>query len=165
MHALPPTAMASSPLPSLALLLLLVFSTRASRAARAGADAVECERLDAGRCAFAVSSDGARCVLEIRSGGAGYACAASEIGAAAFAGLVETDECIAACGLDRRTVGVSSDALLDDGAVRGLCSTECLTECPNIVHLFSNLAAGEGTRGLEKRTNSRCRPRSFTFVK
>ncbi|XP_065027341.1 uncharacterized protein LOC135651274 [Musa acuminata AAA Group] len=123
---------------SITLALMLIFSM--SKAQGAG---VECERLDASACAYAVSSSGMRCVLERNAGGA-YACATSEIGAEGFVDWVETEGCIAACGLDRRTVGISSDSLLDANFRRKLCSSECFRGCPNIVNLYFNLAASEG---------------------
>ncbi|CAL9177736.1 unnamed protein product [Musa hybrid cultivar] len=123
---------------SITLALVLIFSM--SKAQGAG---VECERLDASACAYAVSSSGMRCVLERNAGGA-YACATSEIDAEGFVDWVETEGCIVACGLDRRTVGISSDSLLDANFRRKLCSSECFRGCPNVVNLYFNLAAGEG---------------------
>ncbi|CAL9766137.1 unnamed protein product [Musa acuminata subsp. burmannicoides] len=45
-------------------------------------------------------------------------------------GWVETDECVAACALDRGIVGISSDALLDADFMRKLCSPDCYHGCP-----------------------------------
>jgi len=80
--------------------------------------AVVCEQLTAELCAFAVSSASRRCVLE-NTHRAGrptvYQCRTSEVVVedARLAGLVETDRCVRACGVDRATVGISSDSLLD----------------------------------------------------
>ncbi|KAL5744610.1 hypothetical protein ACOSQ2_027726 [Xanthoceras sorbifolium] len=108
---------------------------------------IACEKLDEDACAFAVSSSGKRCVLEKhvrRSGVEAYLCATSEIEADKLKNWVETDQCIKACGLDRKSLGISSDSLLDLHSTQKLCSPQCYDSCPNIVDLFSNLAAGEG---------------------
>ncbi|CAF2138072.1 unnamed protein product [Brassica rapa] len=108
---------------------------------------VKCEKLDKDTCAFAVSSTGKRCVLEQsikRSGIEGYTCRSSEIEADKVTNIIESDECIKACGLDRKSLGISSDALLESRFTQKLCSVKCLTQCPNVVDLFFNLAAGEG---------------------
>eukprot|EP00252_Welwitschia_mirabilis_P017462 TRINITY_DN3869_c0_g1_i2.p1 TRINITY_DN3869_c0_g1~~TRINITY_DN3869_c0_g1_i2.p1 ORF type:complete len:144 (+),score=13.75 TRINITY_DN3869_c0_g1_i2:582-1013(+) len=62
---------------------------------------------------------------------------------------IEGDECISWCGLKRVWVGMSSDALMasDEESTAfksGLCSDKCQNNCPNILHLFSGLSAGEG---------------------
>uniref|UniRef100_A0A6J0PDG7 Uncharacterized protein LOC105035944 n=2 Tax=Elaeis guineensis var. tenera TaxID=51953 RepID=A0A6J0PDG7_ELAGV len=98
-------------------------------------------------CAFAVSSSGMRCVLEnrLRRGGREeFSCRTSDIEAENLKDWVETDECINACGLTRNTVGISSDSLLELQFAQKLCSSQCYQECPNIVDLYFNLAAGEG---------------------
>ncbi|KAJ0970192.1 hypothetical protein J5N97_023069 [Dioscorea zingiberensis] len=108
---------------------------------------ITCEDLDRNSCAFAVSSSGTRCVLEMRMRRRGYielSCRTSNIEAEKLKDYVETDECIKACGLDRNTIGISSDSLLDSQFTRKLCSSECYNSCPNIVDLYFNLAAGEG---------------------
>ncbi|PKA55016.1 hypothetical protein AXF42_Ash003653 [Apostasia shenzhenica] len=110
---------------------------------------IECRHLDRSTCAFAVSSSGERCVLEKDVQQIGleerYSCRSSGVPAAAdIREWIETDECIAACGLDRETVGISSDSLLDRRFRQKLCSPECYGGCPNIVDLYFNLAAGEG---------------------
>ncbi|KAL5981511.1 hypothetical protein ACLOJK_015573 [Asimina triloba] len=110
-------------------------------------DEVRCEELERSRCAFAVSSTGTRCVLEKqvrRNGGEKYACRSSEIEAEKLRDWIETDECAAACGVDRNTLGISSDALLDSQFTQSLCSAPCYNNCPNLVDLYFNLAAGEG---------------------
>ena len=115
--------------------------------------AVVCEQLTAELCAFAVSSALRRCVLE-NTHRAGrptvYQCRTSEVVVedARLAGLVETDRCVRACGVDRATVGISSDSLLDPRVAGAVCSPACLQGCPNIVDLYSNLAAGEGKRSI-----------------
>jgi hypothetical protein len=111
------------------------------------AGGIACEHLDQDTCAFAVSSSGKRCVLEKhvkRSGEEAYTCRTSEIVADKLKDLVETDQCIKACGLDRKTLGISSDSLLESLFAQKLCSPQCYQSCPNIVDLYFNLAAGEG---------------------
>ncbi|KAL0927202.1 hypothetical protein M5K25_001365 [Dendrobium thyrsiflorum] len=109
---------------------------------------ITCEQLDSSTCAFAVSSSGLRCVLEKHAQGSGqeedHTCRSSSVVATRIAGWVETDECVAACGLDRETFGISSDLLLDGRFISRLCSPECYQSCPNVVDLYFNLAAGEG---------------------
>ncbi|PKU73752.1 uncharacterized protein LOC110099813 [Dendrobium catenatum] len=108
-----------------------------------------CEQLDRSTCAFAVSSNGFRCLLEkhVRGVGLGeevYTCRTSSLKATVMAGWVETDACIATCSLERETVGISSDLLLDRRFLGRLCSPECFLNCPNIVDLYFSIAAGEG---------------------
>lgn len=108
---------------------------------------VTCEQLDQKRCAFAVSSTGKRCVLEKRikrSGKEMYTCRASNIEAEKLKDWIESDHCINACGLDRNTLGISSDSLMETCFKQKLCSSPCHHTCPNIVDLYFNLAAGEG---------------------
>ncbi|XP_024029221.1 uncharacterized protein LOC21389927 [Morus notabilis] len=108
---------------------------------------ITCEKLDQDTCAFAVSSSGKRCVLEKhvkRSGKEAYTCRASDIEADKLKDVIESDECIKACGLDRRTLGISSDSLLESRFTRQLCSPNCYDACHNVVDLYFNLAAGEG---------------------
>eukprot|EP01018_Ginkgo_biloba_P041210 Gb_00041 [translate_table: standard] len=57
---------------------------------------------------------------------------------------IESEECINACGLERMSVGMSTDSLLEAEFANKLCSSECHNNCPNIVDLYLNLAAGEG---------------------
>ncbi|KAL1550332.1 hypothetical protein AAHA92_18309 [Salvia divinorum] len=109
---------------------------------------IECEKLEKESCAYAVSWMGKRCVLEKhvqRSGEEAYACTASEIDADKLKNLIESDDCIEACGLDRNALGISSDSLLEPRFANQLCSNRCYANCPNIVDLYFNLAAGEGT--------------------
>ncbi|KAK8470334.1 hypothetical protein PHAVU_004G114400 [Phaseolus vulgaris] len=108
---------------------------------------VECERLSKDTCAFAVSWEGKRCVLEKRvkrSGEEAYTCRSSEIETESEKGHIETEECIKGCGLNRKSFGISSDSLLEVGFTQNLCSPRCYQNCPNIVDLYFNLAAGEG---------------------
>ncbi|XP_070024704.1 uncharacterized protein [Nicotiana sylvestris] len=108
---------------------------------------IACENLNEDSCAFAISSNGKRCVLEKhlrRSGEEGYTCRTSEIEADKLKDWIETDECIEACGVDRNALGISSDALLESRFTNKLCSPACYKHCPNIVDLYFNLAAGEG---------------------
>ncbi|KAH7538023.1 uncharacterized protein LOC125421387 [Ziziphus jujuba] len=107
-----------------------------------------CEQLDQDTCAFAVSSSGKRCVLEKhvkRSGQEVYSCRTSDIEADnKLNDWIETEQCIKACGLDRKTFGISTDSLLESTFTQKLCSPQCYDNCPNIVDLHFNLAAGEG---------------------
>lgn len=108
---------------------------------------ITCEQLNKEECAFAVSSSGNRCVLEKyvrRSGQEAYKCTTSDIEADKLKDLVETNQCIEACGLDRDTLGISSDSLLESRFTQKLCSPQCYKRCPNIIDLYFNLAAGEG---------------------
>ncbi|MCO5561664.1 hypothetical protein L7F22_015285 [Adiantum nelumboides] len=106
-----------------------------------------CEDLPIDLCAYAVSSTGSRCILEKEVSSQGkveYQCQTSEVSANEFLEWVETDDCVHSCGIDRQTVGISSDALVEKGFVKALCSAECQQGCPNVVDLFEKLAAGEG---------------------
>ncbi|KAL2612881.1 hypothetical protein R1flu_024573 [Riccia fluitans] len=106
-----------------------------------------CEDLSVGDCAFAVSSSGARCVLEkskLTNGETSVECQTSIIMAEKPLEWIETDECIKSCGLERISYGVSTDALMEKGFTAKLCSSECHNNCPNIVDLYFKLAAGEG---------------------
>ncbi|WVZ15574.1 hypothetical protein V8G54_013140 [Vigna mungo] len=108
---------------------------------------IECERLSEDTCAFAVSWEGKRCVLEKRvkrSGEEAYTCRTSEIKTEIQNGQIETEDCIKGCGLNRKSFGISSDSLLEIGFTKNLCSPHCYQNCPNIVDLYFNLAAGEG---------------------
>ncbi|WCJ36655.1 PAR1 protein [Euphorbia peplus] len=106
-----------------------------------------CENLDQDTCSYAISSTGKRCVLEKsikRSGKETYYCGTSEIEADRLRNWIETDQCIKACGLDRKSLGISSDSLVESSFTQKLCSPQCYDSCPNIVDLYFNLAAGEG---------------------
>ncbi|XP_004249680.1 uncharacterized protein [Solanum lycopersicum] len=106
-----------------------------------------CEDLATNVCGFAISTSGKRCLLENSSGKDGkveYQCKTSEVVVANMREHIETEECVDACGVDRNTVGISSDALLDSQFTSKLCSLDCYHHCPNIIDLYFNLAAGEG---------------------
>ena len=108
---------------------------------------IECEHLRQDTCSFAVSSAGKRCVLEKhvkRSGEEAYTCRTSEIEADKIKDHIEIDHCVKACNLDRKSLGISSDALLESRFTQKLCSPQCYDSCPNVVDLYFNLAAGEG---------------------
>ncbi|KAM3340743.1 hypothetical protein P3S68_028377 [Capsicum galapagoense] len=110
---------------------------------------VKCESLPNGDCAFAISSSGKRCILEKATPEDGviseYTCKTSEVIVANMREHIESDECMDACGANRNFIGISSDDLLEPQFVSKLCSPSCYRECPNIVDLYFNLAAGEGT--------------------
>jgi len=106
-----------------------------------------CEKLPLDICAFSVSSSGLRCVLEnsiSRDGHVQYECHTSEIIAENIKELIETDECMNACGVERMAVGMSTDSLVESGFTKKLCLPGCYNKCPNIIDLYFNLAAGEG---------------------
>ncbi|VVA25401.1 PREDICTED: PAR1 [Prunus dulcis] len=106
-----------------------------------------CEDLPNDVCAFSVSSAGKRCLLETmakKDGSIEYQCRTSEVLVQGVAEYIETDQCVKACGIDRKSVGISSDALLEPQFMTKLCSPTCYQKCPNIVELYFNLAAGEG---------------------
>ncbi|KAL4025305.1 hypothetical protein IC575_013690 [Cucumis melo] len=113
---------------------------------------IKCEDLGINMCAFAVSWWGKRCVLEKtvkHDGEEGFTCQISKImEVKKLRNRVETDKCVRRCGLDRNTLGISSDSLLDTRFTCNLCFSHCYNHCPNIVHLFTNLAAAEGTHTL-----------------
>jgi PAR1 protein len=81
-----------------------------------------------------------------QSGGkpAAYQCKTSDVMVENFANHIETEACVGACGLERKTVGISSDSLMESRFIQKLCSPGCSNNCPNIVNLYTNLAAGEG---------------------
>ncbi|KAL3653526.1 hypothetical protein CASFOL_003207 [Castilleja foliolosa] len=108
---------------------------------------MKCKDLNVDACAYAVESSGKRCVLEkplLSLTSNEYTCTTSEIVADKLNDWIETEECINACGVDRKPLGISSDSLLDRDFVEKMCSDACYTSCPNIVDLYFNLAAGEG---------------------
>lgn len=129
--------------------LLLAFLILQGALAAAGG--ITCDGLSRSTCAFAVSSAGARCVLEKEVGVAGgeeeYVCRNSAIQTGVgLSGWIETDDCVEACGLKRGTLGISSDSLLEPRFTEKLCSPPCYQGCPNVVDLYFNLAAGEGIK-------------------
>ncbi|KAK6927047.1 PAR1 [Dillenia turbinata] len=108
-----------------------------------------CEELPVEMCSFSISSSGKRCLLENhaeKDGSTSYQCETSEVVVVNnMSDWVETEECITACGVDRNSVGISSDSFLDSKFTAKLCSSACYHNCPNIVDLYFNLALGEGT--------------------
>ncbi|KAL6533167.1 hypothetical protein OROMI_027279 [Orobanche minor] len=125
--------------------LLLVVALAFAISVQGTLGSIECKNLNEDSCAYAVSSTGRRCVLEKRMIGGGYTCGASEIVADKLINdWIETEDCISACGVDRKALGISSDSLLESRFAGKLCSVECYRGCPNIVDLYFNLAAGEG---------------------
>ncbi|KAJ9180631.1 hypothetical protein P3X46_008847 [Hevea brasiliensis] len=126
----------------LALLLFL-----SSLFLHAAVGEIVCEDLPKDVCAFSIASSGKRCLLETyatRDWKVEYQCRTSEVMVERMADYIETDECVKACGVDRNSVGISSDALLEPQFTSKLCSPACYQKCPNIVDLYFNLAAGEG---------------------
>ncbi|XP_057503501.1 uncharacterized protein LOC130787049 [Actinidia eriantha] len=106
-----------------------------------------CEDLPINACSFSIASCGKRCLLEnyaTKDGKTEYQCRTSEVVVERMAEYIETDSCVSACGVDRNAVGISSDALLEPQCTAKLCSPDCYQNCPNIVDLYFNLAAGEG---------------------
>ena len=104
-----------------------------------------CENLPTNMCAFSISASGKRCLLETANVAGEYTCRTSAVEVEGIVNHVESDECVAACGVDRKTVGISSDAMMEAGFAAKICSPACLDYCPNILDLYFNLAAGEGT--------------------
>ncbi|KAM1898371.1 hypothetical protein ACFX14_032733 [Malus domestica] len=72
-----------------------------------------------------------------------HECRTSGVVVEKMAEYMETDECIKACGVDRKAIGISSDTLLDPRVLNKLCSTACYHKCPNIIELYFNMAVGE----------------------
>ncbi|KAG8374375.1 hypothetical protein BUALT_Bualt11G0125400 [Buddleja alternifolia] len=101
----------------------------------------------AGEPLLVVASSGKRWVLENfknEENNLDYTCKTSEVAAERMAGCIETDECVAACSLDRNSVGISSDAFLVPEFTSSLCSPACYYNCPNSITLNFDLAASEG---------------------
>ncbi|KVH94664.1 uncharacterized protein LOC112517639 [Cynara cardunculus var. scolymus] len=108
---------------------------------------IMCDELAGAKCSFSIASSGKRCVLEnyVRNNGnVEYQCKTSEIHVKNMKEWIESDECTNACGVDRMSVGISSDSLLDPRFLSKICSSSCYENCPNIVDLYHNLAIGEG---------------------
>ncbi|GMP85654.1 hypothetical protein CsSME_00038725 [Camellia sinensis var. sinensis] len=108
---------------------------------------VICEDLPTNVCSFSIASSGKRCLLEnyaTKDGKVEYQCRTSEVVVERMAEYIETDQCVSACGVDRSSVGISSDSLLEPQFTAKLCCPNCYQNCPNIVDLYFNLAAGEG---------------------
>lgn len=87
-------------------------------------------------------------MLEKFAGGARreaeLACKTSEVVVPEMANYIETDACVDACGVDRNSVGISSDFLHEPRFAAKLCSSACFQSCPNIVDLYDNVVSGEG---------------------
>ncbi|XP_020577787.1 uncharacterized protein LOC110022952 [Phalaenopsis equestris] len=130
----------------LAIALILSLSLLLPASSLAGT--VICENLPQNLCSLSISGTGERCVLEsYRKSGEStmeYYCKTSEVEVEWASDWIETDECVKACGVDRMAVGISSDSLLDSQSTAMLCSPACYHNCPNVVDLYFNLAAGEG---------------------
>ncbi|XP_039169521.1 uncharacterized protein LOC120293821 [Eucalyptus grandis] len=88
--------------------------------------------------------NGRRCVLENyvspTDGKMEYKCETSQVAVDTMHERIETD----ACGVDRKSVGISSEALLQPRFTTELCSPTCYHNCPNNDDLYFNLALGEG---------------------
>ena len=98
-------------------------------------------------CTFSVASTGNRCVLESYVSNAGSTelqCKTSYAFAENVAQWIEDDHCVEVCGVDRKTVGISSDSLAEPRIIASVCSTACYDNCPNIVDLYYNMALAEG---------------------
>ncbi|XP_057489380.1 uncharacterized protein LOC130775231 [Actinidia eriantha] len=100
---------------------------------------IVCEHLPTTVCSFAIASCGKRCLLEN-----GYQCKTLEVVAKRMAPYIETDTCVSACGLNRNSVGISSDKLLEPQFLAKLCSLNCYWNCPNIIDVYTKLADAEG---------------------
>lgn len=106
-----------------------------------------CEELPVGQCSFSIASSGRRCLLETSTSSDGkmvLQCQTSQVMVKNMANLVEREECVSACRVDRKSVGISSDSLLEPQFTASICSPACYQNCPNIIDLYYNLAIGEG---------------------
>ncbi|XP_010262709.1 PREDICTED: uncharacterized protein LOC104601167 [Nelumbo nucifera] len=133
-----------APSTTITILLPLFFSLSVSLHGVLGE--IICENLPKDLCAFSIASSGQRCLLEtyLTDGTTEYQCRTSDVIVERMTEWIESDECVRACGVDRNSVGISSDALLEPQFTAKLCSPACYQNCPNIVDLYFNLAAGEG---------------------
>jgi len=99
-------------------------------------------------CTFSVSASGNRCWLEnnLKDGIMEYQCISSEtvVEDNKLHGYIENEECVSACGVDRLTIGISSDFIFMSDFTTKLCSTDCYNTCFNIVDLYTNSALTEG---------------------
>ncbi|RVW56611.1 hypothetical protein CK203_075145 [Vitis vinifera] len=106
-----------------------------------------CEELPTDLCSFSIASSGKRCLLEkcaSTDGTTELQCKTSEVVVDGMSAWIETEQCIHACGVDRNSIGISSDSLLDPQFTAQLCSLACYQNCPNIIDLYFNLASAEG---------------------
>ncbi|BBM99043.1 hypothetical protein MPTK1_1g18220 [Marchantia polymorpha subsp. ruderalis] len=127
-------------------LVSLLSLTAAPSAVRGQEGDLLCHLLPVEQCAFAVDSNGYRCVLERILSDDTYICQTSSIsvGEESPVEYIETDHCIAACGAERMTVGFSTDVFSTRGFTTKLCSPDCRDRCSNLADLYSNMVAGEG---------------------
>ncbi|KAL4355484.1 hypothetical protein GQ457_06G026170 [Hibiscus cannabinus] len=128
----------------MASLKFLLFLFLSSLFLHASLAEIICEDLPTEVCAFSIATSGNRCLLETAVEKDGYQCRTSEVEVVSMANYIESDECVSACGVDRISTGISSDALLQPQFTTKLCAPACYQNCPNIVDLYFNLAAGEG---------------------
>ncbi|GFS39226.1 hypothetical protein Acr_00g0061780 [Actinidia rufa] len=109
---------------------------------------IVCEELPIGMCSFSIASSGKRCLLETSAthgvSTMEYQCTTSEVVVKDMPEWIESNECISACGVDRYSVGLSSDSFLEPQFTVKLCAPACFQNCPNIVDLYNNLALAEG---------------------
>ncbi|KAK1377610.1 (+)-gamma-cadinene synthase [Heracleum sosnowskyi] len=129
----------------MAMIIFLVFSILLHGAL----GEIICNELPNEMCSFSVSSSGKRCLLEtyvtMDDETVKFECKSSEVVVENLANWIETDECISSCGVDRHSVGISSDKLMEPHFTAKLCSSACSQKnCPNIVDLYNNLALAEG---------------------
>lgn len=106
-----------------------------------------CEELPTDLCSFSIASSGKRCLLEncaSTDGTTELQCKTSEVVVDGMSAWIETEQCIHACGVDRNSIGISSDSLLDPQFTAQLCSLACYQNCPNIIDLYFNLVSAEG---------------------
>ncbi|GJX82901.1 PAR1-like protein [Tanacetum coccineum] len=102
---------------------------------------IVCEDLPTEVCSFSIASSGKRCLLEntyenSNDGKTGYQCRTSEVVVERMSEYIETDECVKACGVDRNSVGISSDTLLEaKSGGEDLLLLLCYQNCPNIVYI------------------------------
>ncbi|XP_044466731.1 uncharacterized protein LOC123196704 [Mangifera indica] len=147
----------------MALILFLAFSFFLQGAL----GGIICEKLPTELCSFSVSNSGKRCLLEknyaTSDGTVAYQCMTSDVSVAVFHDFIETDKCISACGVERKSIGISSDSLLQPRFTAKLCSPQCYEACPNIVDLYFNLALGEGVHLPTLCEAQRANPRRGMF--
>lgn len=96
-------------------------------------------------CALLISSQGKQCLLEKSNVTGDFYCRTSDMDANEFTNHEETDECIAACGVDRKTIDISPEALKELTLVSKLCSPSCYDFCPNIVAFHFDHILNSGT--------------------
>ncbi|KAK4396169.1 hypothetical protein Sango_1453500 [Sesamum angolense] len=125
---------------------IIMFSLTCSLFVQGTLAEVLCEKLPSNLCAFAIASSGKRCILETyrnELGDVDFICKTTEVVVERMAGHIESDQCINACGVEREFIGISTDSFLSSEFTAHLCSSACYHNCPNVVDLFFNLAAGE----------------------